>query len=427
MSDYVSIGNNVHTLDMAPAFPAYTGVMLWYDDEHAYSAGDDSGRVLTATCPWATQQMADDMLASILGYAYRPYEATGAILPPEAELGDAIFVGGIRSVLASLDTTFDGLCSSDISAPADEEIDHEYPYLSPMARELSRKVALGKSYYGTTITKAKGIEIVGMNADGTATQRRGLFNADVFAFYDDEGEALYFDPVARRFKFAGDVAIVGGTININDKFVVDAEGNVAMSGSISWGSNSPYKSQFSEDGESWHDKMTADDLYRRDTYDGGVTWGDAYQFRGVDGEDGENGSDAKVPNYIQDTYIDFDSVESPVIIGNVIRTLGTFEVGYCETDDFQNDFVGTGFMGYAEGLGAGGIVTYGVAMSNTDSLAEGDNYVIVTDAGSRMQGFENSVYVSEDVIGIEAAAGKTVRIKVGSKTYNFTETGMTEV
>ena len=61
MSDYINIGNNARSLNTAPYLSAYTGVMLWYDDEHAYSAGDVSGRVLTATCPWATQQMADDM------------------------------------------------------------------------------------------------------------------------------------------------------------------------------------------------------------------------------------------------------------------------------------------------------------------------------------------------------------------------------
>ena len=413
-NDYIYVGQKAARLNTSDPFPAYTGVLLKYDDENAFMAGDDSGRVLEAACPWATQAMAEDMLASIKGCVYRPYEAANAILDPAAELGDVVNVGGVLGLLASIDTYFDAMCAADISAPAEQEVDHEYPYLSPMERELGRRVKLGMSYYGTTITRSKGIEISAVAADGTKL-RRALLNSDVLAFYSDDGaEALYFDPVAGRYKFSGDVNIVGGSININDKFVVDAEGNVAMSGDISWGRNSPYKSQFSETGEDddWHDKMTADDLYRRDTYDGGETWCDAYQFRGVDGEDG---SDAKVPNYIKSTYIDFDSVESPMIIGNIIRTLGTFEVGFCETDDFEDDFVGTGFMGYAQGLDAAGETTEGVAMSNANTLEEGDYYVIVTNAGVRLQAGSTKIYAVDDAAHI-VVGGTDLKVD-GSGVY----------
>lgn len=40
----------------------------------------------------------------------------------------------------------------------------------------------------------------------------------------------------------------------------------------------------------WHDTMGANDKYRRDSIDGGTTWGSAYQFRGEDGKNGSNGS-----------------------------------------------------------------------------------------------------------------------------------------
>lgn len=392
MSDYTYVGSRAARLNTSGSFPAYTGVLLKYDDETAFMAGDGSGRVLEAVCPWATQTMAEDMLRAIAGCVYRPYDATGAILDPAAELGDVVNVGGVLGLLASIDTYFDAMCAADISAPADEEVDHEYPYLSPLERELGRRVKLGMSYYGTSITRAKGIEISAVAADGTKL-RRALLNSDVFAFYNDDGtEALYFDPVARRYKFAGDVNIVGGSININDKFIVDAEGNVVMEGSISWGENSPYKSQFSETGEddTWHGKMTADDLYRRDTYDGGKTWRDVYQFRGRDGDD------AKVPNYIKSTYISSTEIRSPTITGNEIRALGSFQVGHGLADDFT----GTGFMGYAQGLDAAGVTTEGVAMSNSNTLAEGYYYVIVTNAGVRLQAGSTKIYAVDDAAHI---------------------------
>ena len=141
MSDKVWIGQNAMSLEMSPAFEVFTGVRLWYDDEQYFFAGDETGRVLEADNPWATQEMADHMLASIAGFAYQPYAAAGAVLDPAAELGDAATVGGVYGQLASITTRFDAICASDIAAPADEEIDHEYPYLSPAEREYKRNKA----------------------------------------------------------------------------------------------------------------------------------------------------------------------------------------------------------------------------------------------------------------------------------------------
>lgn len=102
-------------------------------------------------------------------------------------------------------------------------------------------------------------------------------------------------------------------------------GNINLSnGHITWGNNSPVQYQFSENGVSgWHSTMTDYDYYRRDSLDGGVTWGDPYQFRGTDGQNGENGSDANIPSYIELKGLDFTDisssyVRSPVIEGGTI-------------------------------------------------------------------------------------------------------------
>ena len=141
MPGTINVLNRAVSLDTAPKFEAYTGVRLWYDDEQFFFAGDETGRVLEADNPWATQSMAESVLASISGYSYQPFEAGSAILDPAAELGDGVNVGGVYGPLASITTRFDAMCASDISAPADEEIDHEYPYLSPAEREYKRNKA----------------------------------------------------------------------------------------------------------------------------------------------------------------------------------------------------------------------------------------------------------------------------------------------
>lgn len=141
MPGTINVLNRAVSLDTAPKFDAYTGVRLWYDDEQFFFAGDETGRVLEADNPWATQSMAESVLASISGYSYQPFEAGSAILDPAAELGDGVNVGGVYGPLASITTRFDAMCAADIAAPADEEIDHEYPYLSPAEREYKRNKA----------------------------------------------------------------------------------------------------------------------------------------------------------------------------------------------------------------------------------------------------------------------------------------------
>lgn len=220
------LGANMERLGTPAPFAPYSKVIVWYDDEHAFMAGDDSGRTLEADCPFATQAIADKMLAAVQGYAYQPYEAEGAILDPAAELGDGVTVNGTYSVLGRIERTFNALCVADVAAPADEEIDHEMPYENQTQRALKRKMTLGRNYYGVQVTKNAGWEVVKYNADGEEI-KRARFNADELAMYDDQGNPrIYFDTNTARYKYVGDLDISGGNINLSG-------------GSITWGDNLP--------------------------------------------------------------------------------------------------------------------------------------------------------------------------------------------
>lgn len=223
-----NLGRDMQRFGAPAAFAPFTRVVLWYDDEHAFEAGDGAGRTLEADCPFATQEMADGILASIYGRAYQPYEAAGAILDPAAELGDGVVANGVYSVLASCDTTFNALMVSDIAAPGDEEIDHELPYVDQTTRALRRKMTLGQNYFGVQVTRHTGLQVVKTDEDGREI-KRATFNTDVIAMYDDRGRArIYFDAGLGEYVFVGTVNILSGRMNINDKFVVDEEGNATL-------------------------------------------------------------------------------------------------------------------------------------------------------------------------------------------------------
>ena len=148
--DATVLGNDVGELETSPAFDAISRVTLIVGtdedgDEVSYTAGADTGRELTAKCPWATQTIANNLLTALGGYVYQPFTAGDALLDPAAELGDAVSVGDITSQLGSIATTFDALYTADIEAPESEEINHEYPYQDKGTRNIERKIAQSKS------------------------------------------------------------------------------------------------------------------------------------------------------------------------------------------------------------------------------------------------------------------------------------------
>lgn len=147
MSNVFRLGSDIVELTSSPKFDEYSKVIISVTDDLEYSAGTDTGRVLSLVCPWGTQKMAEDILASISGYKYQPYTAKGALLDPAAELGDGVSIRTVHGGVYSQNIKFGGLCSSDISAPEDEEIDHEYPYVPKQERKVTRKInGLSKSF-----------------------------------------------------------------------------------------------------------------------------------------------------------------------------------------------------------------------------------------------------------------------------------------
>lgn len=113
----------------------------------SYSAGNNSGYVLTVTNPIGTQAMASAILASLQlrGFHYQPFSAENAMLDPAVEIGDNIAANGINSVVMSISTTHSELMAATVTAPMDEEIDHEFQYKPKTVRQFERESAYTRS------------------------------------------------------------------------------------------------------------------------------------------------------------------------------------------------------------------------------------------------------------------------------------------
>lgn len=141
MNNKFYVGNKASSFEAYNEIGPITGVSLLVDDETEYIAGTNSGFVLEVNCPFGTQTMANDILAKVNGKTYKGYRAEGAELDPTAELGDGITIRGLYSMLAFRAASFGPGYMSEISAPGESDLDHEYPYITGTERKILQSQA----------------------------------------------------------------------------------------------------------------------------------------------------------------------------------------------------------------------------------------------------------------------------------------------
>lgn len=118
------------------------------DDETYFSAGDDTGAEIVASCPYATQTMVDILLSSLHGKIYNAYSAEAVEIDPLAELGDGVNVEGTYSMVAAIKD--DGSGYPDIEAAGGDELEDEYPVKGNIEKTIDRNMATTRSLISKT-------------------------------------------------------------------------------------------------------------------------------------------------------------------------------------------------------------------------------------------------------------------------------------
>lgn len=157
MAESFNLLRRVKNLNTAPETDGYSGVLIFAgQDEEGnnieYFTGDRSGKVLEITNEWGSQAQADAIYRKIRGFRYQPYKAAGTTIDPSVEIGDAVTVadtyGGVFLRATDYrDTT------SDLEAPSNEEIEHEFQIQSPTNRQYERFTRSVRSNLTITATK----------------------------------------------------------------------------------------------------------------------------------------------------------------------------------------------------------------------------------------------------------------------------------
>ena len=171
MADVISLGQRVSSVDVSPQFHPYSKVIIHIDDDNAVEVGDSTGRTLEFDNPFGSEAMARNILNRLSGYQYQPYQADGALLDPAAEIGDAVGTATSYGGLYTRSRKFGRLMKADISAPHDEEINHEFKYESPQERKFTRVTGEIRASIILTNNMIQSEVVARQNADNEMSSR----------------------------------------------------------------------------------------------------------------------------------------------------------------------------------------------------------------------------------------------------------------
>lgn len=251
-----NVGTSAKDYSTADSLGTYSGVNLWVSEDSAdqltmeeidsvvpggtfedaegniigYKSNpwSKTGRVIDVVNPFASPQMASDILAGMIyasGVAmeYKPFSAD-ALIPPHFEIGDAVIVNGNQHGIYGFLTQASRLALSSIKAPADEEIDHEYPFKSDVkSRQITRKFGAVQAQFAVQA----GMIAAKVSREGGNDARTFAWSLTENGFYINNGEVradgsdlFTFDSTGLHIK--GDIEAQTGHIGGTNGFTIQS-------------------------------------------------------------------------------------------------------------------------------------------------------------------------------------------------------------
>lgn len=303
MNGSVYVGQKALSLTEYEKTAPISGVILWVDDENCYEAGDETGTVIEQDCPYATQEMANNLLATLQGYSYQGLEANGAKVSPVAELGDGLTIGGLYTQLAYQNIRFSTGEVMDVAAPGSDETLHEYKTEGQTTKQFTHQIAETRSLISKT-------------------------SEEILLQVENELEGLSSSFSVQLDNITGRVNGLDGefaelSLTLDGLTVTDSTGKTVINGSMIQTSNL-YVNAANISGT-----LQANQI----NLTGAITWGDLDS----DVEDRINDAyntahDNQLPDYIKSTYIDSTRIESPEIYGGEIYAVNG-NGAYAKMDD----------------------------------------------------------------------------------------------
>lgn len=126
-TNLTDLGQAVVNLEASPDLPAVTGVHLETEMGTVMESGDSSGYMVKGMCDVSSTTGVPELcLSKIIDYVFRPFESVTAYIDPRVDIGDSVKIDGTIYQIMTIDWTLGKTPTANISAPFDQEIDHEY-------------------------------------------------------------------------------------------------------------------------------------------------------------------------------------------------------------------------------------------------------------------------------------------------------------
>ena len=297
--------------------------------------------------------IAQNVYNTIKTYLYSPYKASDAILDPAMELGDGLTINGLYTVIAVLDETCDGLYSANIEAPSYEETDYEFVYQTKSDKNLERKLAK------STASMKIGIDSITQMVTGLAKPWISNTSYTVGEIVEHENKFYRCTVSNSDSTFDPDkwTEIDSGVV---ESILQLAVGKMTLSVSGSGRGSSIVLTSGSV-------RITSAATYF-DT--------DEAHFSGS---------------------LSADKISAGSIDADVVSVKDAFAVQML----IGNEWTTVGYVGAATGIDASGNTTHGAVLKSAD----GNSYVIATNAGVRMQQGNTGLWIADNAISYRIGGG----------------------
>lgn len=353
MSDKTFVGLDITGFENTGKYRPVSRVTLMVDDENVYTAGDDTGLELTASCPHATQEMVNALLSQLQGYQYQSFTADSANLDPAAELGDGVTVNGVYSIISQLGD--DGRGFPDISAPGEVALEEEYPSAGPMTQEFNRQIAETRSRISKTseeILLQVESELDGLSSsfsvqlqqiqsqvtglDGQMSSITQTVSSITSQITGLDGQITSIEQYVDSITLSVINGSESSTIQLKAGSTTISSANITFNGMVTFNDLSTAGSTVINGANITTGTISAD----RINLTGAITWNDLEDSIQNDINDAVStandayqiASEFELPDYIHNTYIDSTRIESPEIYGGEIYALNG-SGAYAKMDD----------------------------------------------------------------------------------------------
>ena len=206
--DSVFLGRNASSFRRRGQTGAISKVTLVVDEENFFTAGDDTGDELTADCAWATQDMADAVLAQVGGKQIPGFTADEALLDISTEVGDGLTVCDTYSVAASIESTLDLMDTASVALSVSGDVEQEYAAAGSIERKIAR---VRKSVTQLTV-KAGEISAEITNVENELSNRIDLTASGMDAKIEDAKNGLKNEITATANSLSANISATDGRV-----------------------------------------------------------------------------------------------------------------------------------------------------------------------------------------------------------------------